>query len=293
MTIPFVKDFDFAYGTADALSALVTRVICRNPGPFTFSGTGTYLVGQETLAVIDPGPEDIDHLEAILDAARGRPISHILLTHTHLDHCGGAAMLKNKTGAIIAAYSRHPGKQGDSPTLEEGGDFSLHPDFTLRAGDQIKLPDATLTALHTPGHISNHLCFALEEEAALFTGDHIMGWATTVVIPPDGNMPDYMASLDLLLERQDALYYPTHGAPIAKPQEFVAAVKAHRQNREQQIIDRLKLGPHDLPELVSAIYYDTPKALHGAASLNVIAHLEPLIERGSVAQHSGRYQICG
>ncbi len=288
----FIKTFDFSYGKPDQLSPLVTRVICENPGPFTFTGSGTYLVGDQTLAIIDPGPDNMNHLEAILTAARGRPISHILLTHTHLDHSGGAAALRQETGAMIAAFDRHPGDPATTPVLEEGGDFELRPDLLLRDGDQIQLDSARLRALHTPGHISNHLCYELVEEKALFTGDHIMGWATSVIIPPDGNMMDYMGSLARLIAREDRIYYPTHGAPIEDPQNFARAIYDHRQERERQILASLKQDPKTIMEIVKQVYVDTPNALHAAAALNVTAHLQPLLDTKAVEKTGDTYRLA-
>ncbi|MEL7486258.1 MAG: MBL fold metallo-hydrolase [Pseudomonadota bacterium] len=284
--IPFVKTFDFAYGEATALSPLVTRVIANNPGPFTYTGSGTYIIGADGdgAAVVDPGPYDLAHRDAVIDAAGGR-ISHILITHTHHDHCGGARALAEKCGAPIYGFGPHP--RPKDPTLqdhalEEGGDLSFAPDHTLANGDMLRGDGWTLSAIHTPGHISNHLCFALEEEKALFTGDHIMGWATTVVIPPSGHMGDYLSSLDTLLARDDAVYYPTHGAPIENPQRFSRAVRTHRLIRDGQIIDQLKQGRTRIKDIVAVMYAEVDKKLHGAAAMNVLAHLIRLEEAGSV-----------
>ena len=284
--IPFVKEFDFTYGESDALSALVRRVIAKNPGPFTYTGTGTYLIGAgRDIAVIDPGPDDDAHLDALMKTADGR-LSHILITHTHLDHSAGAPRLSDISGAPIYAFGAHP--ENNTPHLqeqkmEEGGDPNFQPDHLLYDGDAIKGDGWTLQAIHTPGHIGNHLCFALPEEKALFTGDHMMGWATTVIIPPSGDMGDYFKSLELLLERDDAIYYPTHGAPIPNPQRFVRAVKTHRHIRDGQIMEHLKKGPALIPDIVAAMYANVDKRLHKAAAMNVLAHLIRLVDIGSVA----------
>jgi len=283
VTIPFVKSFDFDYGRADRLSALVSRVICKNPGPFTFTGSGTYLVGHDELAIIDPGPEDDAHLAALLSALDGRKVSHILITHTHRDHCGGTAALKEATGAPVLAWGAHPSSSGDAPpALDEGGDHGFTPDITLADGEMVTGKGWHIEAVHTPGHISNHLCFALPEEKALFSGDHIMGWATTVVVAPDGDMEDYMASLDRLAGRDDAIYYPTHGAPIPNPGEFIRAVKEHRLARDRQILASVRSGREGLMDIVADVYADVDKRLHVAAALNVRAHLDRHVREGTV-----------
>ncbi|WP_206711222.1 MBL fold metallo-hydrolase [Aquisalinus flavus] len=284
MNIPYVKEFDFVHGRPDRLSPLVTRVICNNPGPFTFTGSGTYLVGTDRLAIIDPGPNDENHLAALLAAADGREISHILITHTHRDHCGGAVALKRATGAAVLAWGAHPTQPDEAPpALDEGGDFSFAPDRMLADGELVDGDGWQLRAIHTPGHISNHLCFELPAEQALFTGDHIMGWATTVVAPPDGNMEDYMASLDLLLGRKHSVYYPTHGAPIPAPAEFVRAVKDHRLARDRQILASVRAGHEGLMDIVADVYADVDKRLHVAAALNVRAHLDRHVREGTVS----------
>ncbi len=283
--IPFVKEFPFTYGESDTLSPLVRRVIANNPGPFTYTGTGTYLIGAgRDIALIDPGPDDKAHLDALMRAADGR-LSHILITHTHFDHCAGAATLSAMSGAPIYAFGPHP--ENNAPplqehNLEEGEDRDFQPDHILYDGDLLKGDGWTLKAIHTPGHISNHLCFALQEEKALFTGDHMMGWATTVIVPPSGNMGDYFNSLELLLARDDEIYYPTHGAPIKSPHRFVRAVKAHRHIRDGQIMEHLKKGPALISDIVATMYANVDKRLHGAAAMNVFAHLIRLVDIGSV-----------
>lgn len=290
MSIPLVKTFDVTYGVPSRLSPLVTRVVCNNPGPFTFTGSGTYLVGTDELAVIDPGPNDQDHLEALLRVAGDRPVSCILVTHTHHDHCGGAARLGAMTGAPVLAHGAHPsGPDEAPPALEEGADFSFRPDGTIVDGETVRGSDWTLRAVHTPGHIANHLCFALEEEHALFTGDHVMGWSTTVVAPPDGDMADYMNSLDVLIARDDEIYYPTHGPPVTAPRHFVAAVKTHRQRRDAAILASLAAGHETLMAIVRDVYRDTDPSLHIAAALNVQAHLAGHVEGGRVIMHGGTF----
>jgi glyoxylase-like metal-dependent hydrolase (beta-lactamase superfamily II) len=292
--IPFVREFDFAYGRADRLSPLVTRVIAENPGPFTFTGTGTYLIGDKGgVAVIDPGPDDPQHREAVLRAAPG-PILSILVTHTHRDHSAGVPALKAASGADVLAFGAHPSApDAASPALEEGADFAFRPDRRLRGGEVIALPACRLTAIHTPGHIGNHLCFALEEEQALFTGDHVMGWATTVVAPPDGSMRDYLASLALLKSREDKRYYPTHGAPIEAPLAFVEAIEAHRAARDAAILEALRGGEATPAGIAARVYQGLEPALLPAAALNVTAHLLMHEERGTVlASGEGRYALA-
>jgi glyoxylase-like metal-dependent hydrolase (beta-lactamase superfamily II) len=285
--IPFVKDVSFEYGRADRLSPLIRRVICNNPGPFTFTGSGTYLVGHDDgpVAVIDPGPEDDAHLASLVAAIGPAHVSCVLITHTHKDHCGGARAFAERLDAPILGAGPHPvaDKAQDAPALEEGADYRFRPDAVLTDGEQVSAGGWTIEAVATPGHLSNHLCFALAEEKALFTGDHIMGWSTTVVAPPDGDMGDYLASLEKLLARDDARYFPTHGAPIDKPRPFVRAVRTHRLMRDAQILEQLRQGRTGVREIVAAVYADIDKRLHGAAALNVQAHLIRLVRTGAVA----------
>ena len=284
--IPFVKDIQFEYGRADRLSPLIRRVICNNPGPFTYTGSGTYIIGPDkgAVAVIDPGPQNAAHLEALTAAIGKAAVSDILITHTHSDHCGGARAFAETVGAPIRAMGPHPivDKAHDAPALDEGADYSFTPDTLLRDSEQISADGWTIEAIATPGHLSNHLCFALVEEGALFTGDHIMGWATTVVAPPDGDMAAYFDSLDKLLARDDRVYYPTHGAPIVSPKPFVRAIRTHRRIRDGQILDQLKKGRTGIKEITETIYADIDKRLHKAAALNVYAHLIRLVKTGAV-----------
>jgi glyoxylase-like metal-dependent hydrolase (beta-lactamase superfamily II) len=296
MSIPFVKDLEFSYGGSQALSPLVSRVIARNPSAFTFHGTGTYIIGAaqpgSRVAVVDPGPDDPAHIDALLAALHGRVVSHILITHTHRDHSPGAALLKTATGAPTYGFGPHPQPKGGL-AVEEGGDHDFRPDHLVPDGARIAGEGWTVTALHTPGHISNHLCFALEDEQALFSGDHVMGWSTTVISPPDGNMTDYYESLRKLLPRGERRYYPTHGAPIDRettgktPQQFVEALLAHRMGREHQIVDCLKAGPMTIPQMVARMYADVPAYLHPAAARSVLAHLIHMAGEGRVIPDNG------
>lgn len=283
MEIPFDKSLEFEYGVAARLTPLVRRVVARNPGPFTFRGTGTYIVGNGAVAVIDPGPAVEEHIRALTAALDGETVSHIVVTHTHLDHSPAAAPLRALTGAPTCGYGPHGADRG--VPVEEGGDFEFVPDREMRDGDAVGGPGWTLRAVHTPGHTSNHLCFALEEERALFSGDHVMGWSTTVVSPPDGDMGAYMASLAKLRARDDARYYPTHGAPIAEPAPFVRALAGHRRRREAQILRCVADGVGAVPAIVRRLYAGLDARLHGAAGRSVLAHLLHLAETGRVRRH--------
>ncbi len=283
-SIPFVKDIHFTHGVPDTLAPGVRRVIANNQGPFTYTGTGTYIIGEGEVAVIDPGPDNDAHLAALRAALKGERVTHILITHTHSDHCGLARKFADATGAPVLGFSAHPVREKnlDAPALDEGADYSYAPDQLIGDGAVIESQDWRIEAVHTPGHLSNHLCFALPAQKALFTGDHMMGWATTVVAPPDGDMGAYLGSLDKLLARDDEIYFPTHGAPIENPKRFVRAVKTHRLMRDAQILDQLKKGRTTIREITAAMYADIDKRLHGAAALNVYAHLIRLVRNGDV-----------
>ncbi len=283
-SIPFVKDIDFTPGVADTVLPGVRRIIANNPGPFTYTGSGTYLIGAGEVAVIDPGPNDSGHIDALMAALGGERVTHVLITHTHSDHCGGARALAERCGAPILGFGHHPVRkqQDDAPALDEGADYSFKPDQMIGDGEIIKGPDWRIEAVHTPGHLSNHMCFALPQENALFTGDHIMGWATTVVAPPDGDMSAYIESLEKLLTRDDEIYFPTHGAPIINPKRFVRAVRTHRLMRDAQIVEQIKNGRTRIKEIVPAMYADVDPRLHKAAALNVLAHLIRLKRIGTV-----------
>jgi glyoxylase-like metal-dependent hydrolase (beta-lactamase superfamily II) len=277
--IPFDKNFAAPYETLERVSPRIRRLLARNPSPFTFKGTGVYVVGDKSVAVVDPGPDDAEHLAALKRALEGLTVTHILITHTHADHSPAARALKEWTGAKTYGFGPHKGTRGDTP-VEEGGDFDFVPDVPLRDGDLISGDGFMFECVFTPGHISNHMCYALKEEKALFTGDHVMGWATSVVIPPDGDMADYMASLKKLLARDDVVYWPTHGGPIRNPKPYVEALTAHRLEREAQILDCLKRGLTHIADMVQALYADTDKRLHPAAAMSVLAHLIQLVREG-------------
>ena len=279
--IPFVRDFDFTYGVPAQVTPLIRRIVARNPGPFTFTGTGTYIVGHGKVAVIDPGPLLDDHIEALLAALAGERVTHILITHTHKDHSPAAASLKAATGAPLLGFGPHgSGRPEADRRVEEEGDRSFRPDRRLRDGDRLEGPGWHMEVLHTPGHTSNHLCFALEEERALFTGDHVMGWSTSVVSPPDGDMQAYLRALRRLLVRDDGIYWPTHGPPITAPWPHLEALIAHREDREAEIAAALGEGPQDIPRLVARLYAEVPRRLHPAAARTLFAHLIHMVECG-------------
>jgi glyoxylase-like metal-dependent hydrolase (beta-lactamase superfamily II) len=280
---------DAPYGVSEQLSPLVRRVLARNPSPFTFTGTGTYIVGEGRVAVIDPGPLDPAHLEALADAINGETVSHILVTHTHMDHSPAAVPLAAATGAPILGCAPLV-LADDGPRADAGFDPTYAPDRVLADGDVVHGPGWTLAAVHTPGHTSNHLCFSLAEEAALFTGDHVMGWSTTVVAPPDGDMSAYMTSLERLLSRDDRVYYPTHGAPVSEPRRWTRHLIAHRRQREGQILALLAEGPRQIPAMVERMYQGVDKRLWPAAGRSVLAHLIDLRARGRVREAGERWE---
>ena len=280
--IPFVKDFDPEYGVCRRVSPRIRRVVANNPGPFTFTGTGTYIVGNGTVAVIDPGPDDGAHLEALLAAVEGETVSHVLVTHTHRDHAPLARPFADAVGALVLA-ARPPARETHaSGGLDEAEDQTFRPDVILNDGDRLAGPDWTLETLATPGHASNHLAFALIEENALFSGDHVMGWATSVVAPPDGDMGVYMDSLERVTARGFDTLWPTHGAPVTEPAPFLTAYKAHRLEREAQILARLEAGDRTISAMVPGLYAAVDERLWPAASLSVLAHLIDLTRRGVV-----------
>lgn len=289
--IPFVRDFDFAYGRRDQVSPRVQRVIAANPGPFTFTGTGTYIVGRAEpgveVVVIDPGPLDEAHLEALLAAVEGRRVSHVLVTHTHRDHAPLARPFAEATGAVVLAARPPLREVHASGALDEDEDEAFRPDMELSGGEVVSGDGWTLEALFTPGHASNHMAFALHEEKALFSGDHVMGWSTTVVAPPDGDMRQYMASLDAVIARDFDVLWPTHGAPVTEVRPFLEAYRAHRQEREAQIVARLAAGDRTVADMVPVLYAAVDRKLWPAASLSVLAHLIKLVEDGT-ATSDGR-----
>lgn len=277
--IPHNGKPDFRYGVADRLSPCVRRVICNNPGSFTFTGTGTYLLGSGEVAVIDPGPADDAHIEALLLATRGETISHILVTHTHMDHSPGCKLLQQHCDAPTYAFGPHATVRDNGGF---GADMEFSPDILLADEQWLGIGDLSVQALHTPGHAANHLSFYLAQENALFCGDVVMGWSTTIVSPPDGNMRDYMASLQRLVQREDAVYYPTHGAPVENPAVYVRALIRHREERENQVLACLAERECSIEDMLPMIYKDIDPALFPAAARSLFATVECLAEQDRI-----------
>jgi glyoxylase-like metal-dependent hydrolase (beta-lactamase superfamily II) len=279
---------DMPTGIALDLGPLVRRVLAPNPSPFTYTGTQTYIVGRGEVAIIDPGPTDEPHIRAILDATAGETIRHIVCTHTHRDHSPGAIPLKQATGAEIVGCA--PLVLEDSgPRADDAFDASYAPDRVLGDGVLLQGEGWALEAVATPGHTSNHLCYALHEANATFTGDHIMGWSTTVVSPPDGDMAAYMASLQKLVDREETLFYPAHGEPVEKARRYARGLMGHRKQREGQILRALDEGIEAIPDMVAKMYSGIDSRLHGAAGRSVLAHLIDLRDRGEVVQDGERW----
>lgn len=264
------------------LSLSTRRVLADNPGPFTSTGTCSYIVGEGEIAIIDPGPGDERRVAVLLAAIKGETLRYILVTHTHADHSAAAAALRKQTGALVAGCApyepRDPMAAGAG--LDAAHDRAYAPDRVLREGETLRLGGCAIEAVQTPGHTANGLCFALHEERALFTGDHVMAWATTVVAPPDGSMRDYLASLEKLRDRDDAIYWPGHGGPVRKPQRWIRAILHHRRQREAAILLRLEKGDATIATIVARVYQGLDPRLHFAAALSTLAHLEHLIEKG-------------
>jgi glyoxylase-like metal-dependent hydrolase (beta-lactamase superfamily II) len=283
--LPLRTTMTFAYGEPRELSPGVVRIVANNPNHFTFKGTNTYLIGTRSLALIDPGPEDPKHLAAILEAVGGRRISHVLITHTHRDHTDGMPALLAATGAKTAGFGRRALTRGTKRTSPSGGEFvdmDFVPDIPLADGGRLEGDGWAFLAVHTPGHAPDHLCFALEGTDILFSGDHVMGWNTSVVAPPEGSMSAYMRSLERLTERNDGVYFPGHGGQVQEPQRLVRAYLLHRRMREQSILECIRNGTNTARAIVPVVYKGLDPKLLNAASLSVLAHVEHLIERGLV-----------
>ncbi|MDO1581354.1 MBL fold metallo-hydrolase [Rhizobium oryzicola] len=283
----FDLEFQPHHGHAVPVAPGVQRLTCNNPSPFTFHGTNSYIIGPgDTVAVLDPGPEDDAHFEALMRAIGPRRVSHILVSHTHRDHSPLARRLQAETGALTVAEGPHrasrPLYAGETNPFAESSDISFVPDIALGDGQSLEGDGWQITALHTPGHTANHCAFALDGTGILFSADHVMAWATTIVAPPDGSMRDFMTSLEKLLMRQDALYLPGHGGPVREPASFLRGLRTHRRMRERAVLERIRAGDRLIAEMVKVIYASTDPRLHGAAALSVLAHLEDLIESGRV-----------
>ena len=273
----------------EAVHPLVRRVLAHNPSPFTYTGTQTHIVGHGEVAVIDPGPDLPEHVGAILAATAGERIVAIICTHTHRDHSPAARPLAAATGASVMGCA--PILTGDGTGLEAGFDHSYAPDRIMAEGDSVSGPGWTLEAVATPGHTSNHLCFALPEANALFSGDHVMGWSTSVVVPPDGDMGAYLASLEKLMGREDEIYFPAHGDPVTRPQRLVRSMMGHRKQREGQILRLLGLGPQSISQMVSSMYVGLDPRLEMAAGASVLAHLLDLDARGRIAAEGEAWRL--
>lgn len=312
------RDLEVTYGTTDTLSPLIRRVECRNPGPFTFKGTGTYILGRGQVAVIDPGPNLEAHLQAVLDGlGPDEQVTHIFITHTHSDHSPGATWMKEKTGATVFGYGPHglvgPNDPNDKvdfsryftkeekesydkeyedldPALKrEGPDLSFQPDERVSDGDVVAAADGNwrVEAVHTPGHCSNHICYALPQESVLFTGDHVMAWATSVIGPPDGSMRDYLQSLRKLLDRSDSRYWPTHGPSVDDPASYVRSFLDHREERERQIVAFFSGAPATIADLVPQLYASYDKRLWYPAAGSVYAHVLSMVDDGRLRVADG------
>ena len=298
--IPFNRVLNLIPGVVDHVMPGVRRILADNPGPFTFKGTLSYIIGRGKVAIIDPGPVDAPHIAALLDAVRGETVTHIFITHTHRDHSPGAAPIRAATGAPTYGEGPHrPSRPlfiGETRRLDAGGDTDFVPDHRIADGDVIAGDGWALESIATPGHTANHMAFALKSTDVLFSGDHVMGWSTSIVAPPDGSMSDYMASLDRLAARPETVYLAGHGDVIRDAPGLVARYIAHRRGREASILHRLGKGEADIPSLVRAIYIGLHPRLTGAAALSTLAHLEDLTARKLVATDgapsiSGRYRL--
>ena len=282
------------YAIAEQISPLIRRVLARNASPFSYTGTQTYIVGQGDVAVIDPGPlgDDSAHVHELIRILGGERIAVIMCTHTHRDHSPAAVPLAEATRAPVIGCAPLV-LSDDGPRADAGFDPTYNPDSILSDGEALTGPGWALRAVATPGHTSNHLCFALEGEKALFTGDHVMGWSTTVVSPPDGDMAAYMASLALLMDRDDAIYYPAHGKPVDNPKRLVRGMMGHRKQREGQILRLLERGVELIPDMVAEMYKGIDSRLHGAAGRSVLAHLIDLRDRGVVSECGDAWSLPG
>ena len=283
VSIPFLTEPEVDYGAVVEMAPGLRRVMANNPSKFTYRGTGTYIVGQGRVAIVDPGPDDADHVAAVLAAVDGEQVEAMLITHTHRDHSPASRAVAEATGAPAYGFGPHPAADTDDGKSEERGDTDFAPDMAVVHGDVVEGPGWSFECLYTPGHISNHVAYRWREATGVFTGDHIMGWSTTIIPPPDGNMTDYLASLRLLADSPgDRAYWPTHGPPVTEPQALVEALYAHRLDRERQILECLATGPQTIAEMVGAMYADVASELHEPAARSVLAHLIAMVGKGRV-----------
>lgn len=296
--IKFNKDFSCRYGELERVSPMLRRIVAPNPGPFTFHGTGTYIIGEGEVAVVDPGPELDKHIDALMAGLANERVTHILVTHTHKDHSPGCRLLKRYTDAPTHGYGRHGlGRILHDEAVEEGADLEFAPDVQVRTGDIINGSGWSVECVHTPGHTSNHICYQLREEKALLCGDHVMAWSTSIISPPDGNLSVYLNSLAILLKREDRIYWPCHGAPIPDPRLFVGAYIEHRHQRIRQVRTCLRNGIHLIDDMVAEIYTHLPDHMHPAAARSVLSSLIYLIDNGEATAESisldGVFAPCG
>ena len=274
----------FHYGMLERVAPGLRRIVCHNPGPFTFKGTNLYVIGEGEVAVVDPGPAGDDQIDLLMEALKGERITHILLTHTHADHSGAVAALRERTGAVACGMPRaaaHPGRDAIGPN---GRSFIIPVDYDvpLQHGSRLAGGDFEALAVHTPGHAPDHLCFHIPATNILLSGDHVMGWNTSVIAPPEGHMGSYMRSLELLMERNDSIYFPAHGGPVFEPQRYVKALIFHRRWREGEILECIRAGCTSIARMVPRMYNGIEPSLAGAAALAVLAQLEFMAEKGSV-----------
>jgi glyoxylase-like metal-dependent hydrolase (beta-lactamase superfamily II) len=300
--IPFDKNLALAPDTVDEPVPGVRRIMANNPGPFTFKGTVSYIIGRGKVAILDPGPDDAAHIAALLDAVRHETVTHIFVTHTHRDHSPAVRAIKAATGATVYAEGPHraarPLHIGEHNPLDASADRDFRPDIALKDGEVIAGNGWSIEAVATPGHTANHMSYVLKEKNTLFAGDHVMAWATSIVAPPDGAMSDYMDSLTKLARRTEVIYFPGHGPAIPDAPRFVNYYILHRKAREASILHRLSKGATDIPSIVRAIYIGIDPRLTGAAGLSVLAHLEDLVARGLVVTEGqpaidGVYRLAG
>jgi glyoxylase-like metal-dependent hydrolase (beta-lactamase superfamily II) len=284
---PFDKSFDLVPGKVKEIAPQVRALVADNPGPFTYKGTVSYIIGRGKVAILDPGPDDDAHIAALLDAVRGETVTHIFVTHTHRDHSPGVPKVKVATGAGVFAEGPHrlarPLHIGETRRLDASADMDFAPDVRLSDGDAVSGDGWTMEAITTPGHTANHMAYAFKEADLLFAGDHVMAWSTTIVAPPDGAMSDYMASLQKLARRSEPIYLPGHGASVRDAPRYVQFLIQHRHGREASILHRLGKGAADIPTIVKAVYIGLDPRLVGAAALSTLAHLEDLVARGIIA----------
>jgi glyoxylase-like metal-dependent hydrolase (beta-lactamase superfamily II) len=274
-------------GVLVKVSPLVRRLVAPNPSAFTSTGTCSYIIGEGDVAILDPGPDDEAHFARLLEAVAGERVAYLVVTHTHRDHSPLAARLRSATGAPVVGAARHVAREGAPQGLDASHDMAYAPDAVLVDGERIRFGGVELETLATPGHAANHLCFAMARENALFSGDHVMAWSTSVVAPPDGSMGEYMNSLEKLRPRGEDIYWPGHGGPVRDPRRYVRALLTHRRQREASILTRLEAGEATIPEIVARVYQGLDPRLVGAASLSTLAHLDELIARGLVARADG------